>query len=162
MSQLSIDLHFTKSYHFLLTGIPPPSVKLLARELSDVDNWYQLGTVLGVPPEQLDEIRRSSPVGGTGEWRIAMFKAWLNSKPNASWLDVIEAVKSKPLRHIALAAILKSKYMQKTTEPSHDAGIYTHVYNQTSVLCSLYVYHVCILIILYCCSFIQFQQKCRR
>ena len=86
--------------------------------------------MLGVPPKRLDEIRRSSPVGGTGEWRIAMLQAWMDSKPDASWVDVIEAVKN--LRHIVLAAILKSKYVQgpKTTEPSHDAGICMTVYNQ--------------------------------
>ena len=77
--------------------------------------------MLGVPPNRLDEIRKSRPVGGTGEWRIAMLQAWMNSKYDASWIDVIEAVKS--LGHIKLAAILKSKYVPKTTGPSHDAGI---------------------------------------
>ena len=115
-----IDLHFNKSYHFPLTDIPPLSVKLLAKALGEVDDWYQLGTVLGVPPKRLDEIRKSSPVGGTGEWRIAMLQAWTDSKSDTSWADVIEAVKG--LGHIKLAAILKSKYVPKTTEPSHDAG----------------------------------------
>ena len=97
-----------------------------------MDDWYQLGTVLGVPPKLLDEIRKSSPVGGIGEWRIAMLQAWIDSKDDASWIDVIEAVKS--LGHIKLATILKSKYVPKPTEPSHDAGNYImHVYNQTSV-----------------------------
>ena len=116
-----IDLHFNKSYHFPLTDTPPLSIQLLATELNDMDNWYQLGTVLGVPPNRLDGIRKSSPVGGTGEWRIAMLQDWMNSKPDASWVDVIEAVKS--LRYIKLAANLKSKYVPKTTESSHDAGI---------------------------------------
>ena len=59
-----IDLHFNKSYQSPLTDIPPLSVKLLARELSDVDDWYQLCTDLGVFPKQLGEIRESSPVWG--------------------------------------------------------------------------------------------------
>ena len=120
-SSALIELYFNKSYLFPLTDIPPLSVKLLAKELGEVDDWYQLGTVLGVPPKRLDEIRKSSPVGGTGEWRIAMLQAWIDSKDDASWIDVIEAVKS--LRHIVLAAILKSKYVPKTTEPSHDASM---------------------------------------
>ena len=81
-------------------------------------NWVY--TVLGVPPKRLDEIRKSSPVGGTGEWRIAMLQAWMDSKPDASLIDVIEAVKS--LGYIKLAANLK-KHVPKTTELSHDAGI---------------------------------------
>ena len=62
-----IDLHFNKSYRFPVTDNPPLLIKLLATELNDVDDWYQLGTVLGVPPKRLDEIRKSSPVGGTLE-----------------------------------------------------------------------------------------------
>ena len=57
-----IDLHFNKSYHFPLTDIPPLLVKLLARELGEMDDWYQLGIVLGVPPKRLDEIHKSNPV----------------------------------------------------------------------------------------------------
>ena len=136
-----IDLHFNKSYHFPLTDIPPLSVQLLATELNDVDNWYQLGAVLGVPPKRLDEIRKSSPVGGTGEWKIAMLQDWMDSKPDASWVDVIVAVKS--LRHLALAAILKSKYVPKTTEPSHDAGIlYACVQSDFCALITLFA--VCV------------------
>ena len=48
-----------------------------------------------------------------------MLQAWIDSKDDASWINVIEALKS--LRHIVLAAILKSKYVPKTTESSHDA-----------------------------------------
>ena len=144
MSQLS---HFNKSYHFPLTDTPSLSIQLLATELNDVDNWYQLGTVLGVPPNRLDGIRKSSPVGGTGEWRIAMLQDWMNSKDDPSWIDVIEAVKS--LGYIKLAANLKSKYVTKTTELSHDAGICMCTIR---LLCfitllpySLYVYHVCVI-----------------
>ena len=48
-----------------------------------------------------------------------MLQAWIDSKDDASWINVIEALKS--LRHIVLAAILKSKYVPKTTESLHDA-----------------------------------------
>ena len=82
-SSALIELYFNESYLFPLTDIPPLSVKLLAKELGGVDDWYQLGTVLGVPPKRLDEIHKSNPVGGIGEWRIAMLQAWIDSKDNA-------------------------------------------------------------------------------
>ena len=156
-------MHFNKSYHFPLTDIPPLSVKLLAKALGEVDDWYQLGTVLGVPPKRLDEIRKSSPVGGTGEWRIAMLQVWMDSKPDASRIDVIEAVKS--LSHIMLATILKSKYVLKTTEPSHDAGKsnnYACVQSDIHAVITLFAVCVYSKFTILHLFFIQFQQKCQR
>ena len=149
-SSVPIELYFNESYIFPLTGIPPLSVKLLAKEIGEVNDWYQLGTVLGVPPKRLDEIRKSSPVGGTGEWRISMLQAWMDSKPDTSWIDVIEAVKS--LRHIVLAAILKTKYVPKTTESSHDVlGILCMCTIRllcliTLFMITMYMYHVCVIL----------------
>ena len=60
---------------------------------------------------------------------------------------MIEAVKS--LRHIVLAAILKSKYVPKTAESSHDAGILCMC--TIRLLC--FVHDHCICICLFCTMF---------
>ena len=77
-----------------------------------------------------------------------MLQAWINSKPDASLIDVIEAVKS--LGYIKLAANLK-KHVSKTTEPSHDAGIcIACVQSDFCALITLFVvcvHHVCIIVI---------------
>lgn len=98
------------------SGISPLTIQLLLEELVEVDDWYTLGVALGVPVSQLKGIRESNPHDGRDRWKIEMFQLWLNSKPAASWADIIRAVEQ--LGHLSLAASLKSKYMSELTQQS--------------------------------------------
>ena len=89
----------------ICTDIPPLTVQQLLKQLHEVNDWYSLGVVLGVPVERLQEIQASNSQGGVWHWKINMFQFWLNSTLNASWEDVISALEE--IDHVALAARLK-------------------------------------------------------
>ena len=49
--------------------------------------------LLGVPSSRLKTIQASKGQGGVQQWKVDMFQAWLDNKLDASWKDVIVALK---------------------------------------------------------------------
>ena len=84
-------------------------------ELNEVGDWFAFGVALGVTVRKLREIQTSNPHGGVRRWKIDMFMFWLDSTPTASWEDIIRAL--KPVGYVALAARLRSKYIEQQLSP---------------------------------------------
>ena len=74
-----------------------------------VDNWKVFGVSLGVPAAKLDSIKLDDPNGGVENWKLKMFQFWLQFKIDASWKDVVRALKEN--NHILLATTLSRKYL---------------------------------------------------
>ena len=81
------------------------TVRQLAEELTEVDDWYMLGIHLDVPVPKLRQIKANTEK--TEHGRIEMFYYWLSRHTSPSWKDVIVALER--MEHHALAAKLKKK-----------------------------------------------------
>ena len=70
-----------------------PDTATLCNELASISDWRKLGLYLGVKDYELDQIERSHPTGGCGRWKQETFSLWLQHMPNASWGDVVGALR---------------------------------------------------------------------
>ena len=93
----------------LYTDIPAPTIFQLTTELIEMMDWYSLGVALRIHPNKLQEIQKLSPLEGIQRWRIDLLQYWLNSTPDASWNDIIVALKT--IGHHTLSAKLREKYI---------------------------------------------------
>ena len=81
----------------------------MKKELKEVtDDWKLFGVSLGVPVRKLDTIKLDDPHGGVESWKLKMFQLWLQSKPDASWNDVVRALEENEF--FSLAAKLRKTY----------------------------------------------------
>ena len=109
------------------TDIPAPTIFQLTTELIELNDWYSLGVALKVPPSKLKEIRQSAPQEGIQYWKIELLQYWLDSTPDASWNDIIVALKT--IGHHTLSARLREKYIlpipgqQDCSTTPDDAGL---------------------------------------
>ena len=99
----------------------------MIKELKDVvDDWKIFGVSLGVPVRKLDGIELADPRRGVENWKLKMFQFWLQYKPDASWNDVIRALKANEYND--LAATLSRNYLL-AADSGGTQGIY--VYNSS-------------------------------
>ena len=78
------------------------------------DDWITVGVLLGVPVKKLKTIKLDDPHGGVENWKFEMFQFWLRYKPDASWRDVVQALKQND--YISLAARVKRMYLLDESE----------------------------------------------
>ena len=81
------------------------------------DEWKVFGVSLGIPVRILNKIKLDDPNGGLDNWKIKMFQFWLQYKPDASWKDVVRALKEND--YFSLAGKLTQDYLLAT---DHDSG----------------------------------------
>ena len=72
----------------------PLSVKLLLEAVSSVTDWHGLGRQLGLTMTQLRGIELTYRVDGLDRLKAEMFEVWLRASPNASWTDLITALRA--------------------------------------------------------------------
>ena len=70
-----------------------PDTATLCNELVGVSDWHKLGLYLGVQDYELDQIERSHPTEGCSRLKQETFSLWLRRAPNASWRDVVGALR---------------------------------------------------------------------
>ena len=70
------------------------SVKLLVKAVSNVTDWHSLGLQLDLTMSQLRNIESTYHKDGIERVKAEMFHVWLKSYPNASWTDLITALKA--------------------------------------------------------------------
>ena len=76
------------------TGIPDLSVKHLLTACKSVTDWYTLGIQLDLTTSQLDDIQVTHHAHGVERLKTKMFDVWLKSSPDASWTDLITALRA--------------------------------------------------------------------
>ena len=70
------------------------NVKNLTRACKNVSGWRPLGIQLDLNPAQLDDIYQTYHTEGVPTLRIEVFVAWLKNSPDASWTDVVNALRA--------------------------------------------------------------------
>ena len=94
ISSATQQFHVSALYHMFLvysTG-KPLSVSNAFRAVNRCSHWHELGVLLDVKVETLDNIRisrREEP----SPCMIAMLDAWLKGNVNASWRQLADALK---------------------------------------------------------------------
>ena len=86
-------------------------MKLLSEELKNVNDWYVFGVALGIPVSELDCIKVQQPYAydKVESWKISMYSVWLKADADASWKQVVQALKQT--NNLELAARVKGKYL---------------------------------------------------
>ena len=102
-------------------------------ELAELQNqvmtikWKTLGLQLGLNNDRLEEFSREHP-GDIADCRQKMFASWLQTKPNASRQQVLDALRTEAVSEIYMAEKYEeyiSKQLSQRTTYSDDtvAGI---------------------------------------
>ena len=84
-------------------------IAMLCNELTDISDWFMLGLNLGVPYRLLKEIRSNYSVEGCGACRRETLVLWLQRTPNASWRNVVGALRQ--MGENAMAERIEQKYI---------------------------------------------------
>ena len=84
-------------------------IATLCNELTGISDWFMLGLNLGVPYRLLKEIRSNYSVEGCGACRRETLVLWLQRAPNASWRDVVGALRK--MEEDSLAGRIEQKYV---------------------------------------------------
>ena len=109
------------------------------KELKEVtDDWKLLGVSLGIPVRKLKAIKLDDPHGGVENWKLEMFQIWLQSKPGASWKNVVQALEDNDYHD--LAEKLKKKYLlANAASGDQGIGVYTIVGGRNHVKYMLFL-----------------------
>ena len=84
-------------------------IATLCNELTSISEWFALGLNLGVPYCLLKEVRSNYSVEGWGACRRETLVLWLQRAPNASWRDVVGALRQ--MGENAVAQRIEQKYI---------------------------------------------------
>ena len=84
-------------------------IATLCNELTGISDWSTLGLNLGVPYCLLKEIRSNYSTEGCGACRRETLVLWLKHTPNASWRDVVQALRQ--MGENAVAERIEQKYI---------------------------------------------------
>ena len=105
------------------------SVVALLRELQQVKDWHMLGIYLNIPPEELKAIRKQFlNAEGIERCKAELFELWLKLTPNASWDDVVSALKRTSeirlaeeieSRQVSTPALVQSIAMVRSSSAKH-------------------------------------------
>ena len=69
-------------------------MKHLVTACKRVSDWHTLGIQLDLTTSQLKDIDMTYHVQGVNRLKTEMFDVWLKSSPNASWTDLITALRA--------------------------------------------------------------------
>ena len=76
-------------------------MKHLLTACKSVSDWHTLGTQLDLDKSQLDNIGITYHAHGVDRLKTEMFDAWLKNSPNASWADLITALRAMKENRVA-------------------------------------------------------------
>ena len=81
---------------FRLYDFSPLTVNQLVKTVSTVTDWHNLGLQLGLTMSQLKEIEQnlSYQIQGLSRLRAEILNVWLRNSPNATWGDLITALRA--------------------------------------------------------------------
>lgn len=80
------------SHICIICFVGSPTIKQLDKELCEVNEWFRLGTQLGVEDHVLRRIEIEK-MDNIARCRIDMFSEWLRAGNN-KWSDIVEALKN--------------------------------------------------------------------
>ena len=90
------------------------NVKNLSSELTTITNWYQLGIYLNLQTHELDKIQQDHAHHGNDRQMLEMLALWLRRTPNATWEDVVSALKQ--MEENRVAENIRQKYLRRASK----------------------------------------------
>ena len=90
------------------------NVKNLSSELTTITNWYQLGIYLNLQTHELDKIQQDHAHHGNDRQMLEMLALWLRRTPNATWQDVVSALKQ--MEENRVAENIRQKYLRRASK----------------------------------------------
>ena len=81
-------------YFYICFLDTPFTVKHLVTACKRVSDWHTLGLQLDLTMEQLDDLHTTYHGYRTDRLKAEMFNVWLKRFPNASWTDLITALRA--------------------------------------------------------------------
>ena len=96
-----VHIVFFPSIHYYNYPGEPISVKLLVDAVRNVSDWHSLGLHLDLTMSKLMQIQRIHHAHGEERIKAEMFDVWLNSCPDASWHQLVTALKAIGERRVA-------------------------------------------------------------
>ena len=98
-----------RCFTILETNLTVDDLGLVLEEIVDVSaQWYPLGLQLKVRTGTLDRIQTQFP--DPRRQLLEMLKTWLTTGDNASWKNLIDALRSRSVEESQLASVLETKY----------------------------------------------------
>ena len=82
--------------------------------------WYEIGLQLGVPPSSLDSIRIDGD--SNGEKLCETLKVWLKTVLKPTWQNILDALRSRAVGELKIAASVEAKYCCTTAETGGQAS----------------------------------------
>ena len=76
-------------------------MNLLLEAVSSVTDWHGLGRQLGLTMSRLRGVEVTYHMHGVERMKAEMFDVWLRRFPNASWTDLITALREMGLDSVA-------------------------------------------------------------
>ena len=89
-------LHHALLFNIIIVYVPsgtPLTVKHLVKACKRVTDWHTLGLQLDLTMDQLDDLHITYHAYRADRLKAEMFNVWLKSSSNASWADLITALK---------------------------------------------------------------------
>ncbi|XP_064387204.1 uncharacterized protein LOC135335598 isoform X4 [Halichondria panicea] len=88
--------------------------------------WFELGVALGLPDETLQVIKKNHHATGDRARFTKMLEVWLQSSPNPTWSDLVEALRSPAINRPDIAAEIEDKYIKSddsSVQESKDTAV---------------------------------------
>ena len=122
LSRDSENYQVIKLFEKFMLGSSDLSVKHLLTKCKNVTDWHTLGIHLDLTTSQLNDIRVTYHAEGVNRLKTEMFTVWLKSSPDASWTDLIRALRAMDENTIA-SEILAGKH-DNTVDTRQSEAIY--------------------------------------
>ena len=90
------------------------NVKNLSSELTTITNWYLLGLYLNLQTHDLSKIQQDHAHHGNDRQMLEMLALWLRRTPNATWEDVVSALKQ--MEENRVAENIRQKYLRRASK----------------------------------------------
>lgn len=87
-------------------------MNLLCEAVNDVTEWHGLGLKLGLKTSKLRKLENSYS-GDTDRLKAEMFDVWLENSPDATWGDLIKAL--RVMNKNRVASDIEAKYLPETS-----------------------------------------------
>ena len=105
-----------------------PNLRELCEHVRVSTKWFTFGVILNLKVADLNDIKLSN--GSNDEKAIMMFEMWLNTYPNATRRDIIDALKKDTIGEITVANNYET-YLNELAHSTTGECVYIYIFIYT-------------------------------
>ena len=94
------------------------------REVNEVVDWHQLGSLLGIKRHELDSLQQMYQYYGPDRIKAQIFGLWLKRDLDASWEALVTALEN--MKENVVARRVAEKYCGRPYTPGEGANFYMY------------------------------------